>query len=89
MEPFFTRYRNLIVLLAILMAQILGLAMQVRRTDEGRSTFDPKDPPGVRLVRLWAESLVAPPEQAIHGAKMGAIQLWQNYIDLRHARRRT
>jgi rod shape-determining protein MreC len=86
MESFFTRYRNLIVLLAILLAQIVGLAVQVRRTDEGRRTADPTDAPGVRLIRLWAEALVAPPERGIQSAKMGAINLWQNYIDLRHVR---
>ena len=86
MESFFTRYRNLIVLAAILMAQIVGLAVQVRRTSEGRSTIDYKDAAGVRLIRLWAEALVAPPERAIHGSKMAAIHLWQNYIDLRHVR---
>ncbi len=32
MESFFIRYRNLLVLLAILLAQIIGLAVQVRRT---------------------------------------------------------
>jgi rod shape-determining protein MreC len=84
MDSFFTRYRNLLVLLAILMAQIVGLAVQVRRTDEGRSTVDPRDSPGVRLIRLWAEALVAPPERGIHGSKMAAIHLWQNYLDLRH-----
>jgi len=86
MESFFTRYRNLIVLLAMLLAQIVGLAMQVRRTGEGRSTIDPMDPPGVRLIRLWAEGLVAPPERGIQDAKMAAIGLWQNYVDLRHVR---
>ena len=35
MESFFVRYRNLLVLLALLVAQILGLAMQVRRTAAG------------------------------------------------------
>jgi rod shape-determining protein MreC len=86
MDSFFTRYRNLLVLLAMLMAQIVGLAVQVRRTDEGRSTVDPRDAPGVRLIRLWAEALVAPPERLIHGSKMGAFGFWQNYIDLRHVR---
>ena len=86
MESFFTRYRNLIVLLAILLVQIVGLAVQVRRTEEGRTTFDPKDPPGVRLIRLWAEALVAPPEQGIQSAKMAAIGVWQNYLYLRHVR---
>ncbi len=43
MESFFTRYRNLVVLLAILVAQIAGLAVQVRRTSSGRSTLDADD----------------------------------------------
>ena len=34
MESFFARYRNLVVLLALLMVQIAGLAMQVRRTSK-------------------------------------------------------
>lgn len=86
MESFFTRYRNLIVLLAILMVQIVGLAVQVRRTGEGRGTLDNRDSAGVRLIRLWAESLVAPPEKAVHYTKMGVIGLWQNYIDLHNVR---
>ena len=36
MDSFFIRYRNLAVLLALLVAQIIGLATQVRRTNEGR-----------------------------------------------------
>ena len=86
MESFFTRYRNLIVLLAVLMVQIIGLAVQVRRTSEGRSTVDARDPSGVRLLRLWAESTVAPPEKAAHYSKLSLIGLWQNYVDLRHVR---
>jgi rod shape-determining protein MreC len=84
MESFFTRYRNPLVLLAILMAQIVGLAVQVRRTDSGRNTFDPQDRPGVRLIRLWADAAVSPPERLIHSSKLGTVWLWQNYIDLRH-----
>lgn len=87
MESFFARYRNLIVLLAVLMAQIIGLAVQVRRTNEGRSVVDSHDATGVRLIRLWAESAVAPPEKAVHYSWMGIVGLWQNYIDLRHVRR--
>src|ERR1700677_2562919 len=87
MESFFVRYRNLLVLLAILVAQLIGLAMQVRRTGEGRSTLDPSDGSGVRLIRLWANALVSPPERLIHSSSQGAGSLWQNYIDLRHVRR--
>jgi rod shape-determining protein MreC len=86
MESFFTRYRNLVVLLAILMVQIIGLAVQVRRTSEGRSTVDSRDSAGVRLIRLWAVGLVSPPEKAAHSTKMGLVGMWQNYIDLRHVR---
>ena len=41
MESFFTRYRNLVVLLVILVAQIAGLAVQVRRTSTGRIRSTP------------------------------------------------
>ncbi|HXR39669.1 MAG TPA: rod shape-determining protein MreC [Terracidiphilus sp.] len=86
MESFFVRYRNLVVLLAILLAQIIGLAVQVRRTGDGRSSLDPGDGPGVRLIRLWANALVSPPERLIHSTKLGAEHLWQNYLDLHNVR---
>jgi rod shape-determining protein MreC len=86
MDSFFGRYRNLLVLLAVLLAQIIGLAVQVRRSDNGRNTLDPRDATGVRLIRLWADALVTPPEQIFHATKLGTVSLWQNYIDLRHAR---
>jgi rod shape-determining protein MreC len=84
MESFFIRFRNLLVLLTLLVAQIVGLAVQVRHTDSGRNTIDPKDGPGVRLIRLWADEAVSPPERLIHSSKTGSSSIWQNYIDLRH-----
>lgn len=86
MESFFIRYRNLFVLLALLVAQMIGLAVQVRRTDSGRNSFDAPDGTGVRLIRLWANALVSPAEWTMHSTKLGTQNLWQNYIDLRHAR---
>jgi rod shape-determining protein MreC len=86
MDSFFSRYRNLLVLLVVLLAQIIGLAVQVRRTDSGRNTIDPRDPAGVRLIRLWADGVVTPPERIFHASKLGSVSLWQNYIDLRHIR---
>jgi rod shape-determining protein MreC len=86
MDSFFVRYRNLLVLLAVVLAQIIGLAVQVRRTDSGRNMLDPPDAKGVRLIRLWADAVVTPPEQIFHATKLGMIGLWQNYIDLRHTR---
>ncbi|MGD0736357.1 MAG: rod shape-determining protein MreC [Terracidiphilus sp.] len=84
MDSFLLRYRNLLVLLAILVAQIVGLAVQVRHTDSGRNTLDPQDGPGVRLIRMWANEAVSPPERLIHSSRLGTTWLWQNYIDLRH-----
>ena len=86
MESFFSRYRNLLVLLALLVAQILGLAVQVRRVDSGHISLDPRDSSGVRLIRLWANALVSPPELLIHSSKLNAGSFWQNYLDLRHVR---
>ena len=86
MESFFARYRNLVVLLAILVAQIAGLATQVRRTTSGRNTLDAADPGGVRLIRLWANAVVSPPERLIHACKLGIVGTWTGYIDLRHVR---
>lgn len=86
MESLFFRYRNLLVLLGILLAQIIGLAVQVRQTDAGRNVLDPRDGPGVRLIRLWANALVTPPERLIHSSKTGTVGFWQNYLDLRHVR---
>ena len=60
MESFFTRYRNLVVLAAVLVAQIMGLAMQVRRLGSGHNSADVRDGSGVRLIRLWAETAVWP-----------------------------
>ena len=87
MESFFVRYRNLVVLLAILMAQIAGLAVQVRRTSNGRSTLDADDPSSVRLIRLWANAIIAPPERMIHWTKLSIVGTWTNYIDLTQVRR--
>jgi rod shape-determining protein MreC len=86
MEPFFIRYRNLIVLLVLLLVQIIGLAMQVRRGDSGRTTYDQADRSGVRLIRLWANAVVSPPERAVEHSKTGVGWLWETYIDLRHVR---
>jgi rod shape-determining protein MreC len=87
MESFLSRYRNLVVLLAILVAQIAGLAMQVRRTSAGRSTLDADDPRGVRLIRLWANAVISPPERIAHATKLGVVGTWSNYFDLIRVRK--
>ncbi len=86
MDSFFVRYRNVLVLLALLLAQIIGLAVQVRRTDTGRLSLGSGDGSGVRLIRLWANALVSPPERAVQTSKTGVGGFWENWIDLRHVR---
>ena len=82
MESFVVRYRNLLVLLALLVAQILGLATQVRRTGGGQKD----DGHSVRLIRYWANAIVTPPERLLHGTGAGISWIWNNYFDLRHVR---
>ncbi len=78
MDTFLGRYRNLIVLAAILFAQIIGLALQVRRpTDAGET----------RLIRLWAVSAVTPLESAVIHTQAWVGNLWTTYIYLHGVRR--
>src|SRR5579863_4243162 len=86
MESFFVRYRNLLVLLTLLLVQIIGLAVQVRRIDPARRSLDSADSSGVRLIRLWANAVVAPVERSLEYSKTGVFGFWKNYIDLRHVR---
>ena len=87
MESFFERYRNHLILLAVLAAQIIGLAAQVHRSDTGRNSMDARDDAGVRLIRLWADAIVSPPERLIHDSTLGVEGLWSNYIYLQQVRR--
>jgi len=82
MESFFSRYKNALVLIAILLAQTIGLATQVNRA------ADPSRPDGpkVRLLRLWATGLVTPFERLTSSTGRGIRTAWTNYIDLRHVR---
>ena len=83
MDSFFSRYKNGLVLGLVLLAQVIGLAIQVRRPN-------PIEPTGesVRLLRYWVLSVIGPPERAAHAGGLGARGIWSNYIDLRHTRQR-
>jgi len=75
MDTILGRYKNLIVLAAILFAQIIALAMQVRRpTAEGET----------RLIRLWATAAVTPFEKAVVHSQKWVHDTWDGYIYLRH-----
>src|SRR5207249_9910333 len=77
METVLGRYRNLSVLVSVLFAQVLGLAVQVKRTTDIESS---------RLIRVWAVGAVSPLEKALVWAQTSTGNLWHNYFYLRGVR---
>lgn len=77
MENLINRYRNVTILVAILFAQVLGLAIQVKRTNDDEST---------RLIRIWAVGAVTPLEKTIVWFQSGTSNLWHGYLYLRGVR---
>jgi rod shape-determining protein MreC len=71
------RYRNVIILTAAIFIQVLGLAVQVKRSAENQSS---------RLIRIWAVSAITPLEKAIVSVQTGASNVWHNYFYLRGVR---
>ncbi|MGA3210385.1 MAG: rod shape-determining protein MreC [Terriglobales bacterium] len=68
------RHRNLSILATLLLAQMLGLAFQVKR---------PTDHGPVRVIRIWASYFVTPLEQLAVHMQRGALNLWSDYVYLR------
>ena len=77
MESVLGRYRNLIVLVGVLFAQVLGLAVQVKRTTDSEPT---------RLIRVWAVDVVTPLEKALVWVQTSTGNVWHNYFYLRGVR---
>src|ERR1019366_1188981 len=71
------RYRNLIVLVGVLFAQVLGLAVQVKRTTDSEPT---------RLIRIWAVGAVTPLERMLVWVQTSTGNVWHNYFYLRGVR---
>jgi rod shape-determining protein MreC len=76
MENLISRYRNVTILVVVLFAQVLGLAVQVRRTTQDET----------RLIRVWAVDAVTPLEKGIVWFQRGISNLWHNYFYLRGVR---
>jgi rod shape-determining protein MreC len=77
MESVLGRYRNLIVLVGVLFAQVLGLAVQVKRTTDSEPT---------RLIRVWVVGTIAPLEKALTWTQTTSSNIWHNYFYLRGVR---
>ncbi len=71
------RYRNLIVLVGVLFAQVLGLAVQVRRPTDNEPT---------RLIRIWAVGAVTPLEKVLVWVQTSTSNVWHSYFYLRGVR---
>jgi rod shape-determining protein MreC len=77
MESVLGRYKNLIVLTAVIFVQVLGLAVQVKRTTDNESS---------RLIRVWAVGAVTPFEKVLVGIQTSTRSVWHNYFYLRGVR---
>lgn len=82
MESFFVRFRNVLVLIAVLLAQTLLLAIQVR------DVRGPSQPDGrkVTLLRSWVVGAVSPFGRVTTFFGRGVRANWNDYIDLRNTR---
>jgi rod shape-determining protein MreC len=77
MESVLGRYRNLTILMGVLFLQVLGLAVQVKRSANAGDT---------RLIRIWAVDLITPFERTLIWGQNGTSSLWHNYFFLRGVR---
>ncbi len=81
MESLFGRYKNALVLMLVLLAQVVLLAMQVRRPAPGMP-----DGHNVRLWRYLVTSVITPPERLVHNIGKSVRGVWSNYIYLHDLR---
>ncbi len=77
METVLGRYRNLIILVGVLFLQLLGLAVQVKRSSDAQET---------RLIRVWAVDAITPFEHGLMWVQNSTGDLWRNYVYLRGVR---
>lgn len=82
MESFFSRFKSALVLVAVLLAQVIGLASQMKRVDYGSR----EDGHHVRGLRAWQAYTIAPVESLLKHMGGGVRGVWHNYVDLRHVR---
>jgi rod shape-determining protein MreC len=77
MESILGRYRNLIILVGVLFLQVLGLAVQVKRSADVENT---------RLIRIWAVDVITPLERGVVWLQNGGRSILHDYLFLRGVR---
>jgi rod shape-determining protein MreC len=78
----FGRYRNLVILMGVLFLQVLGLAVQVKRSGSSPSN----DAHDTRLIRIWAVGAITPFERGLVWIENSTGNIWHNYFYLRGVR---
>jgi rod shape-determining protein MreC len=84
MESFFSRFKNSLVLIAIVLAQVIALAVQVQQPTRGFNPGEAADGHHVALLRRWITATVTPFERLSHWTSLRVRSVWSAYIDLRH-----
>lgn len=74
MDSLLNRYRNVTVLVLVIMAQLVLLAYQVKSGND------------VRLIRVWAVTAVTPLARTLDGIRSGVTNFIGNYITLHDTR---
>ena len=74
MDLLLSRFRNLTVLVAVLLAQLVLLAYQVKSSTD------------VPLIRVWAVTAVTPAARVLEALRSGTVGFARNYIFLKDAR---
>jgi rod shape-determining protein MreC len=80
MESILSRYRNLSILAAVLFAQVLTLAYQIKKSEPGEHDK-------VRLLRVWAVAAITPLEKVVVNTNRFVGDGWHNYFWLRGVRK--
>jgi rod shape-determining protein MreC len=83
MENFFARYKNPLVLMAVLFIQVVMLATQVKRPEGGRAAGGG----GTRLIRVWTVTAFTPIQKLFISTGHFFRNSWHNYADLRSVRK--
>lgn len=79
MENFFSRYKNPLVLMAVLFVQVIALATQVKARGPAADA-----PP---LIRVWTVTAISPFERAFVATGHFFRNTWHGYVDLRNVHR--
>jgi rod shape-determining protein MreC len=83
MESFFSRFKNPMVLIAIVLVQVIALAMQLPK--DHSEIGGHADGPKTSMLRRWTSAFVTPVERVSHGTSLRVRSFWSHYIYLREA----